>query len=222
VRPVSAAVIGNSIPLSLAVNFPRASFPGLTVQPLANVGCDGIDAPKVVEGVVTPPTAQCRAWRRSWPAALRRSPVDVALVFVTQAILADHRVAGTLVTPTSPGFEGFVRGYLDEELALARPGARHVAFVNLSCHRVATFDRTDLVRMNDDALVRRLNTITAAWAKARGVTVLDQFGHLCADGFRATVDGVELYEDGFHFSAASAPVFWDWAGPKVLAVADGE
>ena len=219
VTPVTTAVIGNSIPLSLAVNFPAASLPGLGVRALANVGCDGIDDPKVVDGTVTPPTAACRSWRDAWPADLRREPVDVALVFVTQAALADHRVAGEIVTPTSAGYEAFVRGYLDEQLSLAGPGARHVAVVNLSCHRVATFDKVELVRMNDVGLVRRLNAITAAWARERDVPVLDQFEHLCGRGFRDTVDGVELYEDGFHFSARSAPIFWDWAGPRILTIA---
>ena len=40
---------------------------------------------------------------------------------------------------------------------------------------------------------------------------------VCGSGTRTTVDGVNLYGDGIHFSSEAAPMVWGWLAPQILS-----
>ncbi|GAA1787667.1 acyltransferase family protein [Nostocoides veronense] len=210
-------LLGNSIPYSLARFYPAGEFPDLIVDQDTNFGCDMFADPKVVDGQVQPTTPACRDWRASWPTTVAAHRPDLAVIFLTHPMLDDIEIDGQVVPAGDARHTAYLQESLDQMARAAREaGAAKVAVMNLGCHRLPNVAQTsELTRTNDDAAVAALNAVAAQWGQRTGTTVFDQFGFLCSGGYHDMINGIPLYEDGLHFSARSAPVFWSWWAPQL-------
>lgn len=222
--PRNVVLVGNSVPHSLFVGFPRQRFPDLQVNPVTNFGCDALDDPKIVNDEVVPATADCKAWRSSWTDSLAALSPDLGLVFISHSMLNDIEVKGSRLVAGSPEHDAYLKDQWTSMLGETRSaGSRSVAFVNLACHRLPDMGAsTEITRANDDAAVKHLNSVVASWGQEKSVPVIDQFGFLCSGGYHDSINGVPLYEDGLHFSADSSAAFWAWLAPQLQRIMESD
>ncbi len=214
------SLIGNSIPASVDSAFRPSRYPDIDLRPDASFGCDTFAGSIVVDGKREDPLANCSAFRRSWTTKLQTDKPDLAAFFIPQTMVLDHEADGRTVTFGTPAYSAFIRSALDEaKRGAASAGVARFAVVTLACHNQPFANTSPKVALvNDIKRVERTNRDVRAWARERGVAVIDQFGFLCTGGYHPTINGTPLYPDGLHFSAASGAVFWTWFAPQLQQI----
>jgi peptidoglycan/LPS O-acetylase OafA/YrhL len=218
---VSVMVMGNSVPLSVYDTFPTGRYPDISLSSNAFIGCDPYAGQRIVDGRVDPPSATCATWEQTWPRAVSDVRPDIVALFVTQELLLDREVDGRRLVAGTPEHTRFIRRALSAlQKRVIEAGAGRLVLVNLSCHRIPLLSDTEqITRTNDDAAVARLDAVTGQWADDHGVAQIDQLGFLCDGGYHDTINGVPLYEDGYHLDDASGPEYWKWFAPQLRQVA---
>jgi peptidoglycan/LPS O-acetylase OafA/YrhL len=216
-------VVGNSIAAGLAGRGDASRFTDLRVDLVASLGCDPWVREERQSADVTPPRPECLTWRRDWPGQIRAADRPYVLYVVSPNLLPDYRAPdGSWATPPSAEHDRILRGILDELRTRVREaGAGGFGIVNLACHRRPDLGGNLVVRRsNDDQLVRHLNGVVLDWSRTHGVRVFDAYGTLCpGDTYYASVNGVQLYDDGVHYGFQSAPMVFDWLAPQLQAAA---
>ncbi|UIJ33818.1 acyltransferase [Allobranchiibius sp. GilTou73] len=210
------SLIGNSIPASVDAAFPASRYPDIDLRPDSSFGCDPFGGAVVVAGKREEPLANCAQFRTQWSKQLRTDRPDLAAFFIPQTMVLDHTIDGRTVAFGTAAYTTFIRSTLDgvRQGVTSSRIARFVV-VTLACHDQPLAQISQKVAMvNDITRVKRTNAIVSAWAKDRGVPIVDQFGFLCRAGFHSEINGIPLYTDGLHFSPASGAIFWSWLAPQ--------
>lgn len=220
---VTAFFVGNSVPEGLYDKYPGSDYPDLWMAASTNVGCDTLNATKLLNGQEERVTPACAQWHRDLPTRMREAKPGAVVLWLAESMLSDHLDGDRRVSFATKEYASWLGERLDETHEQAKDaGARRFAIVNLACHQHPDFGGNDEVeRANDPRAVGWLNDTVAAWAEKNDVTVIDQHAFLCRDGYSDTINGQPLYEDTYHFTAQSAPVVWSWLAPQLQALAAG-
>ncbi|NYF99596.1 acyltransferase family protein [Janibacter cremeus] len=218
---VSVIFIGNSVPQSLITYFKPSNHPDLRLFDTTNIGCDPLAAAKFSNGKVQPEQEGCSAWRAGWGEEIASDDPDVVLYFVAHTMVTDRIDRGTVVEFGSPAWVDLIEEGLDSARSAA--GSHQFAVINVSCHKMPTFNSEEIKRVNDAEYVTTLNEAVSAWAEDNNVPVLDQYSLLCPGGeYHDTINDVPLYQDAIHFTNESGPIFWRWLAPRLQRVSRGE
>jgi peptidoglycan/LPS O-acetylase OafA/YrhL len=220
---VAAYLVGDSVPYNLRTNFQPADVPGLFVAGSTQLGCGLIPVPIALDGQPRALDPRCIPWSQAWPADLAAVQPDVGVVFVGIGEQFDHVVNGQVVRFGTAAYEQHLAAELSSTLASLGAGQRPVAIVNVACHHVLDSGLSGDARIiNDDSRIRWLDQAIARFAAQRpGLSLIDLYGFLCADGYQDSRDGVQLRVDGLHFTPGGAAIVWRWLGPQLLHLAQG-
>lgn len=211
------SLVGNSVPFSLARYFPAGQFPTLQVQSTTSLGCEPWPGHRIIDGEVQPELAACPAWKTQWISDLAQQQPQTVIYPVSQALVNDFEIDGRTVRFGSPAHDAFIRSSLDDmRQGAQKAGADRFVLLNLPCHRmVGITTSSEITAINDDSKVRHIDAVAAAWAKQHDVPVLDLFTLLCSEGYRDTINGQPLWQDGLHFTPQSAPIVWRWMATEL-------
>lgn len=219
------SVVGSSIAQSIRDGFVGRDYPGLDVSGHTRRGsCNPVPITfKYLGGGEVEEDQTCAAWRERWPDEVRGagsqivlSPIETAL---TQPIVRDGRT----VRPGTEAHAREVRRALNALLEQTRrSGARQLQLVNATCHddpaTVRDGEQLGAVKIDPTAT----NKVVTRWAKEVqeqhsevSVAVLDLNSAVCAQGYRAQINGAELYADRVHFSRQGAQLVWTWLAPEI-------
>lgn len=215
-RDYTVGIFGNSIPASMASNFPAAEFPDLTLKDGTSMGCDPFNGHPSTQKNRLP---DCVNYSKEWPQRIGPEP-DVAVMYMPQVLVIDRRVNGRTLEFGSGQFEQWLGGQLTSIRRQALDaGASDFVVVNLACHDLPDFrNNAEVPLVNDNDRVERLNTMVKKWADRVGVPVVDQYKALCTGGYNEEINGVEVYGDGLHFTEQSGPMMWRWLAPQLQKV----
>ncbi|MEN3362017.1 MAG: hypothetical protein V7637_5999, partial [Mycobacteriales bacterium] len=221
---VAAYLVGDSVPFNLRTNFRPEYAPGLFVAGSTQLGCGLIPVPIALDGQPKALDPRCLPWSQAWPADADAVRPDIGVVFVGIGEQFDHVVDGRVLTFGTPAFERHLDTELTKALGLLGLGRRPVAVVNVGCHKVLDTGLSgDAKVINDEARVRWLNQAVGRYAGQQpGVSLIDLYGFLCADGYTDARDGVQLRVDGLHFTPDGAAIVWRWLGPQLIDLAHGD
>lgn len=233
--PLTFALLGDSVGVSLADGWRAASYPGVTLSNQSRIGCDLVDAPMVADGSPMTQDPSCETWRSEWPDKVRQAGASDLLVLPGAQFIGEHEVDGQVIGSRTPEHAALLRRTLtDIEERAKAAGITHVQVATLPCRRVDPDKLDPSLRqfagpISDPANVSWVNETVTAWAKGEGDGaeptpgvrrgVLDLWEPLCADGFTNEVNGVPLYSDTVHFSPAGAASVWTWLTPRVVEAA---
>lgn len=198
--------------------------PDLQLSQVTSFGCttylrDELDGQRIRQD-----SADCQRFRERWTNAIERVEDPTVVHFLPTRLFADFRVDGQVHSPGSPGHDAVVRGILDEFVDRARAaGATRIGIVDIACHERPDFGASVTVaRSNDMGLTRHLDSVVSVWAKAQGVGLIETYPLLCAgDTYHDSINGVQLYDDGLHYSHESSPLMWRWMAPRIREIAAG-
>ncbi|GAB3584106.1 acyltransferase family protein [Calidifontibacter terrae] len=229
VKPVSVAMIGDSIPTSLQDGFIAGRYPGFKLLPYARIeGCDAIPVTLEVAGHQQADGPSCAAWRQTWPDQVRRSGAEILLAPAGLRFLFPLRIDGKVEAMGSPASQRLLRRNLDALLVqYQRSGAKQLQIVNVPCRLLTPQQLSGAYRAALGEKPKPIDTtwsnrLISGWAQqhtAEGVRVLDLNGQLCGDGYHGAINGTQLYKDGAHFTPAGAQLVWTWLAPTVLRTA---
>lgn len=224
--PIRVALIGDSIPASLQEGFDPGRYPGYELLGLARAeGCDATPVTIGLDDAVVPEGPGCAAWRRAWPAQVRERKPDVVMATAGLRFLVPLVIDGKQEPMGSEASKRFLRRNLDALLAqFKQTGARQLQVINIPCRLLTPQQAVPAYR---DLVGERPRPVDSSWAnrviadwatqhRAEGVAVLDLDGQLCKNGYRATINGAQLYTDGAHFTPAGAGLVWTWLAGESL------
>ena len=216
-------LLGNSVALGVATD--RGSgTPDLDVTAVTSFGCDPFAAEMVRSGTSVPLSEDCKRYQMDWPKKVAAADADVVAFFLPINLLADYTVGGQVLVPGTPAHDKFVVEMLEgvRDRALAS-GAGTFVLNNLSCHEREDYfgNEPTIGRSNDVSRVRHLNALAGRWAQNSEVRVIDTFDALCPDGRAHTsLNGVEMFSDGLHFTTDAVPIYWEWLAPQIREAAN--
>jgi peptidoglycan/LPS O-acetylase OafA/YrhL len=199
--PLSVAVFGDSVSLTLALYMPQE--PGIRFTDYSVLGCGiAIGGPYVFQGRQWPDNPVCDAWPRRWLRQLRTDRPDEVLLMVGRWETMDHFYQGQWQHVGDPAYDLYLAALLSEAITvLGSTGARVV---------VATEPYNQGGEKPDGSLYPEDNPIrVTVWnrllravvALHPGTQVLDLNRKLCPNGtFTWTVDGVQVRSDGVHLT----------------------
>lgn len=227
--PLKVAMVGDSIPASLQEGFQAADYPGMDLLRLARIeGCDAIPVTLDVGGHLQQDAPSCAAWRAQWPAQAKAARTQVLVAPAGLRFILPLRVNGTAEPMGSPASQRVLGDNLDALLRqYEQSGASRLVLVNVPCRLLTpqtlagAYRRVlgQAPRPIDPAWANRLIADWASRHRAEGVRVLDLNAQLCPDGYRASINGTQIYKDGVHFTPAGAQLVWTWLAPELVAAA---
>ncbi len=227
--PARIAVYGDSVPHYLAERFPADRFDGVSVDNLAQEGCDLVSAPiSWAPGFQMGNKPECVATKKEWPQRFEESGDEVLLLFVSPLLVVPHVVDGERVWFDDEVYRDLILERLDtvREEALDA-GAEQVQVVNVPCREANKEAIPEEFRVVIDANPhvvgefadpQHTNDLVSRWAEEHDdVELIDLHGALCADGFRKKIHGLQLFNDYLHFSPEATPMLWKWILGRVSA-----
>ena len=225
-KAASVILFGDSVPDRLAAHFPDRNFPGFGVQRLAVPGCDLLSV-QIVNPPPLPPAAidpECEANKREFEKNVKASSADAVVLFGSPLLAFEHRVDGRTVWWDDAQYRAAVQRDLDRYLSATRAAGKQFSLVNVPCRPMDSFPPTIETAIRSKpglaSEVRdpvRTNALLREWAARNSVPLIDLDRAVCGSGTRTTVDGVNLYGDGIHFSSEATPMVWGWLAPQILS-----
>ena len=218
VKRDTVVIVGASTVLGLIERGGIDKTPDLYTYSAASLGCTTYLRDEVRAEGVSPDTEECVKFRARWTEAISKRTDPIVVLFLHTRLFSDFVVDGKTVTFGSPEHDQVLVGILDEfkDQAMAA-GASKIAIVNMACHDRADFGKVpSITRSNSFEDTKHLNQLVARWSEDNDATVFDQYSLLCeGDSYFDGINGVELYDDGLHFSWKSAPIIWQWMANEI-------
>ena len=222
-RPVRTVIAGDSAGWSLSYT-QHHPLPDVEVFSRAILGCGIVDTAYFVRQTrrtFADAGADCSGQPAYWQGAATDLP-DVLGVMVGAWEVYDHEVDGRRVGPGDALYDKRLTHDLTDAVdavIAAVPNIR-VVFIGQACFE----ERNDALGgvagdRNDVTRLKKVNAVVkdVATRYGRRATYIDMGPWLCPGGtFKEQIDGVEMRPDGVHFSDESAPIAWQWLGPKII------
>lgn len=215
----TAMVLGNSIPKSLADTVQTSAHPYIDIYSNAVIGCEPFEGTKIQAGKEVLTTNECLEWQTAWKEYVKSSKPDVVVYFVSQALVNDVKVNKQILKFGTARHDTYIAENLENiRRTSLNAGAGTFAISTLACHSMPSFENDEIARINDIRNVKHINEVARIWAEEHDVLVIDAYAALCPnDSYADSVNGVELYADGLHFTHESGPIFWRWMAPQLIS-----
>jgi hypothetical protein len=217
--PISAAVLGDSVSVTLANALAAVSrFWSVQVTNGGIVGCGVALGTEVrSDGQASTIPGTCYRWQSTWEATLARAHPDVVVVLLGRWELLDRVLDGRWQHIGQPAFDTYLGQQLDSAITTAGSSGATVVLCNAPYFLGMEAPQGGTYPENDAARVDRWNELVReAVARHPGVVPFD-LNALTAPGghYVSEIDGVAVRSsDGVHFSVAAGSV----VGPALLPV----
>jgi peptidoglycan/LPS O-acetylase OafA/YrhL len=225
--PTKVMIVGDSVAETLGLGFETVGKANnLWVWNRGRLGCGLFFTGSVVEGgQLLPVDAGCD-WRASWPGDLTSFDPDVVVMLVGAWDILDRQVDGTMVPFGTVNYDkSFLQQLDDATTLLASQGAKVVVLT------APFFSRPELVGQTgrqwpeyNPARVDRLNSLFRDFLIAHPgrYTLIDLNRFVSPGGkYTDTINGVQVRDDGVHFTHDGAVMIDSWLVPQIQAVASG-
>ena len=138
----------------------------------------------------------------------------------------DRRRNGRLIEVGSPEFETQLEEELAVAISLVGGQGRPVFLLTVPCYNARlTGDLAKWKDRNDPTRRAAVNAVLRRFSRKRpgSVKLLGLRELVCPTGeYQPSLDGVELYRDGMHYSVAGAELIWEWLAPFLESAVDRE
>ena len=211
-------LVGDSIAFSLGYyGDSAATAGGLRVTTGAVIGCG------VARGVLTteeggraPLTGRCDTWPDLWADKVAEARPDVSVILIGAWEIFDHEVDGKLLEVGTDEYEEYLRSELQTGVDILSAGGSPVVLLTAPCFARSGKEGSNWKERGEAERVDWVNEVILRFAEDHPdqVTVADLHEKVCPSGtYQEKVDGIDLHNDGAHYNATSAPVFWNWLAP---------
>lgn len=218
-KPYTIALYGDSVPYLLTQNFPAQTFPGVTAKSIAIPGCDLLDQPLVdpVHNDLNDNSKQCVRLKRDLPTEVKNTHSQLLVIFPSLLLGFPHRFGDTDRWWGDRQYSAAVSAKLSAVVAAAKANGSQPAIATQTCRdaqQVHLDNFVDRVRRAEPTALQelesahRVNAFIRRWATAHHVPLADLHGAVCPHGKVRAVSGMQVFNDGIHFSAQFTPSVW--------------
>jgi peptidoglycan/LPS O-acetylase OafA/YrhL len=226
--PIRVMLLGDSVALSMGWGLEREGPAlGLSVWNKGGLGCGFLPGGEELDayGKWSATKAEtCREWRSNWLSDVDAFQPDVVVLLFGPWDTLELKVEDRLLEVGAPEWEAYALKELSHTVdVLSSRGAR-IMLVTSPCFKPRDLgvDAAADVRLNPQR-VDELNDLYWEFARqhADQVVVADLNRLACPEGeyTDVTIDGVDLREDGVHFTPEGADLVARWLVPEIIAAA---
>ncbi|NNG41193.1 acyltransferase [Flexivirga sp. ID2601S] len=218
-------IVGDSVGFSLGYNFPRQTFPD--VKPTANVdfGCGTAEQNVIVSGKRQPEEKGCDNIFMHWSDGVGATKPKVVVWTLGPWEVFDHYVGDKNLAVGTPAYTDYLLGRLEEGLQTMQKAAGGqklpIVIPQVPCLGQPKYVVNGVnmaTDRNDPRRAAAVNDILAKFAAKHPdqVHLADTNQLVCPTGtFTEKVNGVQLRDDGVHYTQAGAAAFWKWLMPQI-------
>jgi hypothetical protein len=220
--PLSVAVFGDSVSLTLALYMPPE--PGIRFTDYSVLGCGIVTGgPYRLLGQQWPNNPICDAWPRHWLRQLRADRPDEVLLMVGRWETMDHYYQGRWQHLGDPAYDLHLAALLSKAITLLGSTGARVVVATEQYNRGGEQPDGSLYPEDNPIRVTVWNRLLRAVVAAHpGTQVLDLNRKLCPDGaFTWTVDGVQVRRDGIHLTPQGVQWLAPWLVRELYHAARG-
>lgn len=216
-------IVGDSVGFSLGYNFPHQAFPGVRASAAVDFGCGTAEQEIVVQGKRQPLETECSDIFEHWSEGVSGTDPRAIVWTLGPWEVFDHYIDGRTLVVGTAAYRTYLESRLDEGLAAMNKAGRHgpIVIPTVPCMGQPKYlvDGVDMApERNSPKRAAAVNRILQAFAAAHptAVHLVNTNELVCPTGrFTEKVHGVQLREDGVHYTAAGAVAFWKWLMPQL-------
>jgi len=226
-QPIRVMVYGDSVAGSLWTGFNQVERQwGLSVWNRANLGCGllKVDVEEDMNGKLQKSNAKrCVEWFEAWPEDLNAFDPDIVLMVFGAWDNRDRHVDGRVLVTGTPEWEAYFRDGLEKQIdRLSATGAK-VMLATFPCGRPTQWSLQSDGAEREEEFLRRINLVNDVYRKFAEqhpeVILVELNRFTCPEGHYTDlyIDGVQMREDGLHFTDGEASkIAASWLAPQIV------
>lgn len=225
----TVGIMGDSVSVGLVENLPPNTYTDLEIVKLGANGCDLTSwTPTYVNLGPIEELPGCVESKRDLEKNVAANDVKtVVMIGPSMSSLPHWDPQGALYEANDPEHTSRVLASLDDLYAKAmRGGAERFFLTTVPCRGLEGSEDIpeDKQRYIDEYPEQakkfgdpvELNAMLREWAADHEVEVIDHYAAMgCADGYRARINGVNVYKDRLHYTREGAAMVWTWLAPVI-------
>lgn len=216
-------IVGDSVGFSLGYNFPHDVFPGVKASAAVDFGCGTARQQIFIQGKLQPLESECANIFEHWSEGISSTRPKAVVWTLGPWEVFDHFVGGRKLKVGSAAYSTYLQGRLADGLAAMNKAGEHgpVVIPKVPClgqpkYMVGNVNMAP--ERNDPKRAAAVNSALEAFAAKhpKSVHLVDPNQVVCPTGtFTEKVNGVQLRDDGVHYTKAGAAAFWKWLMPQL-------
>ncbi|CAG7573311.1 peptidoglycan/LPS O-acetylase OafA/YrhL [Barrientosiimonas humi] len=216
-------IVGDSVGFSLGYNFPKESFPDVSATANVKFGCGTAEQALAIDGEPQPAENRddCESSFDYWNQGLKETQPNAIVWSLGGWEVFDHVVDGKVLRVGSPEYARYLDSRLQQGLTALSPSNAPVVITNVPCYNQPSYvvNGKDLARdRNDPKRAAAVNQILSRFAakNPERVKIADLDSFVCPSGkYQDRMNGVQVRNDGVHYTAPGARMFWQWLMPQI-------
>lgn len=211
----SLLVVGDSVGASLAQGFPGEDYPEWVIQAANTLGCGLGPHTLSFDGKRGAPNALCDEVFDKWAGAVKVADPQAVLLSIGAWEVFDHVVGNEVEKPGSPEYATYLSGMLERAHDVLTADGARLFVPNVPCYRQESLALQGVdvgpIR-NDPVRAAAVNDVIDAFVERHldDTTMIDVSSWLCPEGtYHEERDGVQMREDGVHYTPEGARLVWD-------------
>jgi hypothetical protein len=227
-EPTPVLLVGDSVAATMGLGLERAQQQDhLAVWNRGELGCGISRGGRILSGgELTDQQSTCNDWPTRWKGYLDQFHPKVVVMLVGAWDVLDRNIDGKWLRVGTEEHDRYFLQTVDYAVKLlGSQGAKVVVLTT------PYFSRPDLTIPNpikwleyDPSRVDRINSLFRTWMSLnRGEATLFDLNRYVSPGghFAETIDGIDVRDDGVHFSPAGADFVARWLGPRLRDIGVG-
>jgi len=228
VPPTKVLVVGDSVAATMALGIERAQAKDhLLVWNRGVLGCGISRGGDVLEGgELRHQSSSCDNWPTRWGQLLDQFHPDVVVMLVGAWDVLDRRVNGQWLRLGTPEHDQYFLHTITDAVDLLGSRGAHVVVLTTPYYSRPELTVPDPIRWieYDPSRVDRINSLFRTWmSQNAGKATLFDLNRFVSPGghFADTIGGVNIRDDGVHFSPSGADYVADWLSPRLRDIGTG-
>jgi hypothetical protein len=226
--PTKVLVVGDSVAATMALGLERSQQrQNLVVWNRGVLGCGISRGGQVIEGgELHDQSSSCDNWPTRWAGLLDQFQPDVVVMLVGAWDVLDRRIDGQWYKLGTPEHGAYFKEAISEAVNVLGSKGAHVVMLTAPYFSRPELTTPDPVRWieYDPSRIDVINNLFRSWmSENRGRATLLDLNRFVSPGghFTDSIDGINIRDDGVHFSPSGSDYVADWLGPRLRDVGVG-
>ena len=216
-------IVGDSVGFNLGYSFPHELYPKIKPTATVDFGCGTAEQHLVINGKVQPKSTDCDNIFQHWSDGVSDTHPKAVIWTMGPWDVYDHEINGRTLKVGSSAYSSYLLSRLNEGLRVMKDAGNTAPVVipTVPCLAQPKFVSNGVnmaTERNQPSRAAAVNKILQTFAAQHSgqVHLVDSSALLCPNGkYQAKIDGVQMRQDGVHFTNQGVRKWWEWMMPQL-------